>query len=920
VLYGRDRERARIGALLEAARASQSNALVIRGEPGIGKSALLEDTRERATDMHVLTVRGVQSESELPFAALHQLFRPVLGHVDHLPGPQAEALRAALGLAESTGQERFLVFAACLSLLSELAERRPVLCMVDDAQWLDGASADALTFVVRRLDAEGVLMLFGVREGEEATFEAPDVPTLQLEGLDGAAAAQILAHGAGVEAAPAVRELLLEQTAGNALALLEIPSVLTVEQLSGEVPLPPALPLTRQVERVFAERLRLLPPDAQRLLLIAAADDSENAGTITQATAPGEAGTAALNAAERAGLLSVTGWHVTFRHPLVRSAVYGAATSDERRAAHRALAQVFAGDSEQADRRAWHLASAALGPDEAVVAALDEAAERAQARGAYRTAVRALERAAELTSDERRRGRRLVEAARCASVAGADVEAVALAAQAELLVGDPVRRAQLAQVVGLAEIRRGNPRLVPPALLKAAREVADVNAPLALRLLLDAAWAANESGNPSFHIEIGRLAAELAPRASDEGSVFAARVSAGLAGLAEHDVETAASNLGWVIAEGAKMDDPRHVLWAGSSAMWIGDEQQGGVLFAQAAEMARARGAIGMLAPALSYLALQQFVSQRFEQAALAATEAADLAREVGAVNLLPLSLFVLAGVAAIRGNAEEATRHANEAFAIADAHDLPSGGARPVWSLAILDLGQARWAEALDRLQSFPVERLGMVQALVMRTTPDRIEAAVRAGRPDAAEAALSTFEAWAAHVPTSFGWVRACLAWGRALLADGDAATPYFEEALRYGADGRPFDFARIRLLYGEHLRRMRRRTESRVQLRAALEAFERYGAEPWAERARSELRASGETARRRDPSTTAQLTPQELQIARYVAEGLSNKEVAAQLFLSPRTIDSHLRSVFSKLAITSRTQLARLPLGDELATAAA
>jgi predicted ATPase len=294
MLFGRDRERTRIGALLEAARASQSGALVIGGEPGIGKTALLEAAKECAADMEVLSARGVQSESELPFAALHQLFRAALADIPAIPGPQAEALEGALGMTEEAPRERFLVFAACLSLLSELAERRPVLCMVDDAQWLDAGSADALLFVARRLDAEGIVMLFAVREGEPSTFEA-DLPFLRLEGLDSEAAESLLARGPGVEATPRVRQELLAQTAGNPLALLEIPSGLTRGQLAGEQPLPRALPLTRQVEDVFLGRVRGLPPDAQRLLLIAAADESESAVTVVRAFAPDDEGFSALD-------------------------------------------------------------------------------------------------------------------------------------------------------------------------------------------------------------------------------------------------------------------------------------------------------------------------------------------------------------------------------------------------------------------------------------------------------------------------------------------------------------------------------------------------------------------------------------------------------------------------------------------------
>jgi DNA-binding CsgD family transcriptional regulator len=919
VLYGRETERARIDALLDAARASRSGALAIVGDPGIGKTALLEYAREEAADMHCLAARGVESESELPFAVLHQLVRPTLAEIDGLPGPQADALSAAFGMGGTvTAQTRFLAFAACLTLLSDLADERPVLCLVDDAHWLDTESATALQFVIRRLDAEGVVVLVAAREGEPATFDAPDTPWIRLGGLDADAAERLLEQGAAATATPGVRGRLITQTRGNALALLELPSALTPGQLAGDEPLPAELPLTDQVERAFLGRVRRLPPDAGRLLLVAAADDSESAPTVVRAF--GEGGQAALDTAEQACLVSVQGGRLAFRHPLVRSAVYGAATSAERRAAHHALAEAFAGDDAHFDRRAWHLAAATLDPDESVLATLDEASARARLRGAYGAAARALERAAELSRDEAAHARRLVEAARCASVAGADEQATALAEQARPLVGgEPLTAAELAQVVGRARIRAGNPADVPRLLLEAARAVAPVDPRRALDLLLDAAWAAQESGDPESQLAACSLAQELAPSAQGTHTDFVGSMLAGIGAVAAGDAPSANRHLTRALALGAESENPAHAVWAGSCAMYLGDVAEGGRLLTRSAALARSEGALGILAPALALLGMQQFVAQRLDEALLAAVEGERLAREVGAVNLVAIPSSVLAGVAAIRGQDEEAIRHANAALELAAAHGLPVAGARPVWALALLDLGRGRWTDALARLDSIAAAQLGLASVLAVRAAPDRVEAAVRAGQMQTAREALQLLERWTATA-ASATWARPRLASCRALLAEGDDATTHFEEAVRLGDAALPFDLARIRLLYGEHLRRERRRTDSRVQFRFALEGFDRLGAEPWAERARAELRASGETARRRDPSTTAQLTPQELQIARFVAEGLSNKEVAAQLFLSPRTIDSHLRSVFSKLAINSRTQLARLQLGEELEPAPA
>jgi ATP/maltotriose-dependent transcriptional regulator MalT len=914
VLFGRDPERARIGALLEEARSSRSGVLVVRGEAGIGKTALLLDARERAPDLHVLSAHGVESESELPFAALHQLLRPALGHLERLPAPQADAIRGALGFGEGGGQERFLVFAACLSLLSELAERRPVLCLVDDAHWLDAASADALKFVARRLDAEGIVLLFGAREGDVRTFEAPDLPSLVLEGLDREAAATLLARGAGVDAAPAVRDRLLEQTRGNALALLEVPSVLTEAQLAGAEPLPEALPLTRHVERVFLERVRRLPEPSQRSLLVAAADDLGSLTVVAAAARTLGLDQRALDLAEHAGLLVVHGTRIEFRHPLVRSAVYEAATSSERRSAHSALAEALAGDEEHADRRVWHRAAAALEPDESIVLALDDAAERAEARSGHMAASRAYERAAELSEKGADRGRRLVAAARAASLAGADTRAVALADRALPLVDEPVSRAEIARVRAAWHRAGGRPADCIPLLLEAARDVSPVDPGKALELLFAAFSAGTDSASEHALLEAAALADEVAPPPGDEEAALLSSLVRGLGAMVAGEPARGAALIGQGVASSAVQTRARNALWASACALWLGDDQRVAALADRAVELARSQGALGTLGEALSVRAAVCAYVQRFDEALVAAEESMRFARELGSPNFVLFPLAVIAHVAAIRGEDEQAVAHAEEILRVATARGFGLRAANATRVLALLDLGRGRWAAALERYQALADKSRGFRDAFsVVSTTPDLIEAAVRAGRREVAERALPAYEAWAEHAGGARGQSRAASC--RALLSDGDAATAHFEEALRLRGAARPFDGARIQLLYGEHLRRERRRTEARVQLRAALEAFEGFRAEPWAERARTELRASGETARKRDPTTVSQLTPQELQIARLVGSGLANKEVAAQLFLSPRTVDSHLRNVFSKLGVTSRTQLARVPLpGDE------
>jgi DNA-binding CsgD family transcriptional regulator len=527
-------------------------------------------------------------------------------------------------------------------------------------------------------------------------------------------------------------------------------------------------------------------------------------------------------------------------------------------------------------------------------------------------AARALERAAELSFDGPGRARRLVSAARAASLAGADDHAVALARRALPVVEDPLLRAEITRVVGLAHVQRGRPLDALPMLTDAAREIKSADPEKALELLGYATQAASQGGDLDAFFEACGLAGTIAADGDYDRCAFLVDAMSGTGAMSAGDPARGAPLLERAMEWGSGSDELRDILWAAVCALWLGRDDRLLVLLDRAIMEARRRGAIASLVEFLGWRASQLALAQRFDGAELAGAEAVELARELGAENLVPMPLIAVAHVAAVRGRDEETRQWAGEALELAAAHGLAVRAASALRTLALLDLGRGRWREALDQYRTLAELRPGIREPYwIVMTVPDRIEAAVRSGQPDDAHDMLPLFEAWAAR--TGAAWAQPRLASCRALIADGEEATAHFEGALRLGGDARPFDFARIQLLYGEHLRRERRRSDARVQLRAALEAFERFGAEPWADRARTELRASGETARKRDPSTLSQLTPQELQVARLVAEGFSNKEVAAQLFLSPRTIDSHLRSVFAKLAITSRTQLARLPLDD-------
>jgi DNA-binding CsgD family transcriptional regulator len=913
VLYGRDAERAEIGALLDAARRSRSGVLVIRGEPGVGKTALLDDAREQAGDLQILSARGIESESELPFAVLHQLVRPALKLLGELPAPQARALRGALGLGEGAGEDRFLVSLAVLTLLSEFAERQPTLVLVDDAHWLDTPSADTLLFVARRLDAEGIVLLFSAREADVRGFPAAGLPTLHIGGLGHDAAETLLAeHGPGA-VAPRVRDELLRHTGGNALALLELPAALSAAQLAGAEPLPAALPLTQGVERAFLRRVRRLPAPTQKLLLVSAADDTASLATVMKAAAAIGVRSEALDPAEQAGLVSVSRPRIELRHPLVRSAVYEAASSGERREVHRALADVLPGD-EDADRRIWHLAASALGPDEEIAAALERSANSAFERAGFAAAAAALERAASLTPDPEPRLRRLFHAAEASWQGGRGEHAVAVLNQALADCHEPLLRADMLHLVGHIQ-HLGGPSMPAHDLLRDAAGLVETLDPAkAAAILSDAFESSLYAGQAGAALAASRRARELAPW--DRGTAdYLAELNLAEAlfinGLADEGAPMFERAL-TILGESPTLRSDPHLATRGAIALcWLERCAEARRLLNAAVATARERGAVSVL-PYVLFMA--SWAARRvgaWQEAVACATEAATLARELGQETILGEALFELATLSAARGAEAECRAYVLEGTATAEAL-----GSRYITEairaqVGVLELGLGRLVEAAAELEAC-AQRLDALELRMNELVPgpDLVEALARLNRLADARSALDHVRR-GAHPRTWAPIAARC----RGLVADDDEFEQHFAEALELHPDDEDvFGKARTRLCFGERLRRARRRVEAREQLRAALETFERLGASVWAERARSELRASGETARKRDPSSVSALTPQELQVARFVADGLSNKEVAAQLFLSPRTVDAHLRSVFAKLEITSRTQLARLRLAAD------
>ncbi len=895
-LRGRAAECAAIGTLLDDARASVGRALVLRGEAGVGKSALLEYARQRATPMAVLSAAGVEAESDLAFAGLHELLRPVLEHLGELPEIQSQALAGALGLAPAAHADRLLISAAVLGLLAAAAEDRPTLCVVDDAHWLDRPSADALVFAARRLRAERLVILFSAREGEASQFEAAGVPELILTGLDQEAAAAILAASAR-QAAPSVQARMLAEARGNPLALLELPGGLSAEQLGGHVPLPDAIPLTPRLEGVFRQRISRLPAPAQTALLIAAANNGGEVAGVLRAAAGLQLPADALDPAQEVALIRITGGTITFRHPLVRSAVYQAATLTERQRAHAALAGALSGE-ENTDRRVWHQAMATLTGDEEVAAALEASGRRAQLRAGHASAATAFLRAAELSTDETRRIGRIAAAAQAAWDAGQAGRARAAITRA-LPVASGETRAQLLHLSGVVEARTGSMREACARFLQGAELSTEPSR--TLELLLEASEAATMYGDTATSIRLAARAADIEP-VSPRDHLMAVVLDGFAKGLAG-DHEQVQARLTEVHSHAAALDDPRALVWASSSVAVAGDAEHALSYANRAVEAARRQGQLGMLPEALEEQAMVLIENDSFDLGYAAAVEGYRLSLDVGHGS--GWHLMNMAMVEAVRGDAE-ARSHAEEALSIGQRTESLFLAGYAGKTLGFLDLTLGRAEQAADRLLALTAPGgPAFNEFLAGETLPDAVEAAVRAGRHQAAADRLDTFRGWVAAAPTP---ARHALLARCAALAGARDAEEAFGEAVEGAAALPPLQRARTELLFGEWLRRERRRIDARGHLRSAVELFRTLGALPWAERAEAELRATGETARKRDMPAAERLTPQELQIAGLVAQGLPNKEIAAQLYLSPRTVDYHLRKVFTKLGIVSRTELVR------------
>jgi DNA-binding CsgD family transcriptional regulator len=905
-----------LDGLLEAVRGGFSGTLVLRGEPGIGKTALLDHVVDSAGDFRVARVEGVESEIALSFAALHQLLVPFLPGLPRLPTPQERALETAFGVVAGGPPDRFLVGLATLTLLTDAAAAQPLLVVVDDAQWLDRESAQVLAFVARRLYADPIALLFAVREPVTQPTPLEGLPELRVDGLSDAAARELLGSVTGGGLDDRVGDRIVASTRGNPLALVELAGELSEAQLTGASFLPDPLPLGGQLEERFLQQVRALPADTQELLLLASVCDFADPALFRQAAGQLGLDPAATVSAEDERLLVVAP-RVGFRHPLIRSAVYGGATVADRRRVHDALAAV-SDPTLDADRWAWHRAMASAGPDEAIASDLERAATQARKRGGYAATAAFLERAADLTPDKSRHARRLLAAAEAELTAGAPGRAQTLLEQARPGLDGPFEQAQSLRLQGQISLTLARGAESANALLAAARALSPFDTRLARDSYLEAmqaAWRAERFATGGGLQEVARAAGD-APAVAEEAMTIADLLLEGFRARLTVDFAASVPFLRRAV-EALSADDlaPEEGLrWLGSgwvAASELMDEPARDLLAHRWVRLGRSQGALTGLPTALSVLGLSHAWAGRLEASDVSFAEGSELSDAIGFRGTLGWPSPHQVIVHAWRGQ-EEAARSAAETVTRESIEYGLGVSIRFVeYALAVLELSLGRYREALEyALRVFKAD-----PAYVgVRVLPELVEAAARSGDRDAGAAGLDRLAERA--LATGTPWGLGLLARSKALLAVDSEAEPFYLEAIdRLNAPLLAPDLARAHLLYGEWLRRQRRRVDARNHLGIALEMLDAIGGEAFAERARVELLATGGRARKRTGQAREELTPQETRIAWLASEGLSNSDIAAQLFISANTVDYHLRKVFRKLGITSRTQLhLALPYPDE------
>ena len=898
-LRGRSNECTLLSGFVSAISRGEGRSLVVRGEAGIGKTALLDYLVESASDLTVVRSVGVESEMELAFASLQQLCAPTLDRLERLPAPQRQALEIVFGLSAGEAPDRFLIGLAALSLFSEVAEERPLLCVVDDAQWLDHASALTLAFVARRLLAERVGIVFAAREPGE---ELQDVPELEVGGLDNRDARALLDSTVRLAVDERVRDRIIAETRGNPLALLELPRELSATALAGGFGVLEVHALPGRIEQSYVRRLEALPEDVRLLLLVAAAEPVGDPLLLLSAS---ERLGLEVSAVETAtdGLLALEE-RVTFRHPLVRSAVYRSAAPPERRAAHLALAQATDPDADP-DRRAWHLAAATDGPDEDVALELERSAGRAQARGGLAAAAALLQRAVALTGDRTRRADRALAAAQASVGAGTFDLARGLLSAAEVGPLDELQRARLDLLRAEAAYSESRGSDAPALLLRAAKTLEPLDSQLARETYLDA-WSsalfAGRFASSGSMQEVSREAGEAPtpagrPHPSDrllDG--FAMAFTDGRAPAAPV-LEQAATGFA---GRDVSVEEVLRWGWlATAAAVMVWDYETCLAVATRGVELAREAGALAVLPVSVNVMAQAMALGGEFGRAASLVAEA-DSVTDATGTRVAPYGALVLAG---LQGRAAEASGLIDATIEECTAGGQGSAVQYAHWARSVLLNGLGRYQEAMaaarEASDDTPELFVSVWAAIELH------EAASRSDEPDAARAAHERIAAATAVAPTD--WALGIRARCGALSSEGETAERLYREAIeRLGRTRLRPELARAHLLYGEWLRRGNRRVDARVQLRAAYDQLTSIGMEAFAERARRELLATGEKVRKRTVETRDELTAQEEQIARLARDGLTNPEIGARLFLSPRTVEWHLHKVFAKLGIHSRREL--------------
>jgi DNA-binding CsgD family transcriptional regulator len=896
LLVGRRSECEVLDGLLAAARGGRSAVLVVRGEAGLGKTALLDYAVESAADLMVVRSAGVESEMELPFAALHQLCGPMLDRLEHLPGPQRDALGTAFGLQAGPPPDLFLVALAALSLLAEMSEKQPLLCVVDDAEWLDQASAQILGFVGRRLLAEPIALIFAAGTPLSTPDHLAGLPDLRLRGLDDGPARELMDGVTFGRVDESVRGRILEETHGNPLALLEFGRGLGAAEFAGGFALPDAGDLPTRIEDQYVDLLQRLPADAQRLMLLAAAEPVGDLALVLRAAQALGLDGGAVSLATQSGLLEM-GANVCFRHPLVRSGVYRAAAAADRRSVHAALAAATDAKVDP-DRRAWHRAQAATGPDEEVAAELIRSASRAKRRGGVAAAAAFWERAVAMTPEPRKRASRAIVAAEAKYAAG-DFEATqALLAVTEVgsisELSDAHVQRMRAQVA--FALRRGSD--APPLLLRAAQRLQTLDAELARQTYLEALVAAIYAGRLARDGDVAEIAraASLAPEPLPHSQLplrgLAVRLMDGYAAAAPTLKE----------ALRRYRAQPQEPGWLCVSynmvAMDLWDDEAWFELASGQVRLARSSGTLSWLPFAVDYLAEYHIQAGELSQAAALLMEGEHIDPGIRAATLPYISLLL----AAWRGDAPTVAELAEVMVQGASARGEGAALTYAEYAKALLynGLGEYGLADEAGRGASVADEIVISPWALY-----ELVEAAARSGQAERAAGALQRLSEMTRASGSE--WALGIEACSRALLSDGKVAERSYREAIgRLGRTRVRTALARAHLVYGEWLRRENRRVDARQQLRAAHKMLTAMGIQGFADRARRELLATGETVRKRTAEAPNELTPQEAEIVRLARDGRTNPEIAAQLFISARTVEWHLRKVFTKLGVSSRREL--------------